>query len=572
MKKFLLCPLMLLCLLSCEKEKEQQEHQIPLEITLQDSKFKLPLGSTSTISFDVAGIGDAEVEAAVTLRNPAWNAGVSLDSSTGKGVISIVTPATVGVTTAKLTVSDKAGGRAVDATIALASTADNLPALAVSFAAASYAADAGGQPVALEFTVNNLNGAQIDTPTEADVTTTLDVVSVSYDAQTASGSISVSASAQVKDGNFPVQLRVKDNFLREASGSTVVAVTGLPEKPAACNCVIVKPGETLSFVSKYDAVVAVALAWQDAPNLITSLSIANGEISVTAANASGNALVLGKNSSGTILWSWHLWVTDFDPEATAVTIDGITFMDRNLGAVSATPGDLGAMGQYYQWGRKDPFPRATSRVMNSSAATCDLFDAQGERIETVNGTTYYKAYDNSGTVDMAKAIANPEYFFFRNSSSMAWWSGIDYTVPQDWWGGVSGLKTDYDPCPKGWKVPVVYQNNAGEKVNPFEFIKKDAAVVDKTNYGLLYTGAQGKTLWFPTAGERPRTTGLATRTGLEGSYWLGTFDSLKASSSNQQEKYKHMQFSASTGGKRIDGDEIRPVFASMGISVRCIKE
>ena len=35
-------------------------------------------------------------------------------------------------------------------------------------------------------------------------------------------------------------------------------------------------------------------------------------------------------------------------------------MDRNLGATSATPGNVGSLGLLYQWGRKDPFLGSSS--------------------------------------------------------------------------------------------------------------------------------------------------------------------------------------------------------------------
>ena len=54
----------------------------------------------------------------------------------------------------------------------------------------------------------------------------------------------------------------------------------------------------------------------------------------------------------TILWSYHIWVTDVADQPFGVNSKGnsYTVMDRNLGAVSATPGDAGAIGLLYQWG------------------------------------------------------------------------------------------------------------------------------------------------------------------------------------------------------------------------------
>ncbi len=62
-----------------------------------------------------------------------------------------------------------------------------------------------------------------------------------------------------------------------------------------------------------------------------------------------------------IVWSWHVWVTGYDPEADIfewTDANGITYkyMDRNLGALSAEKYSKDALGLMYQWGRKDPFP------------------------------------------------------------------------------------------------------------------------------------------------------------------------------------------------------------------------
>ena len=61
------------------------------------------------------------------------------------------------------------------------------------------------------------------------------------------------------------------------------------------------------------------LVWQDGPSLVTDIkynSGANGgTISFTVGKESirqGNALIAIKDSQNTILWSWHIWVTDED--------------------------------------------------------------------------------------------------------------------------------------------------------------------------------------------------------------------------------------------------------------------
>ncbi len=102
-------------------------------------------------------------------------------------------------------------------------------------------------------------------------------------------------------------------------------------------------------------------------------------IYVSAANP-GNALVAAYDDEaceGNILWSWHIWVTDIEPESTAIeyytyswdstngidasnSIPGRLVMNCNLGALAYKPAEEGVedfdtYGMLYQWGRKDPF-------------------------------------------------------------------------------------------------------------------------------------------------------------------------------------------------------------------------
>ena len=96
-------------------------------------------------------------------------------------------------------------------------------------------------------------------------------------------------------------------------------------------------------------------------DLIKFVSYKDGYIAFQTADTfkEGNAVIAAKNSSSTILWSWHIWFTDHPKGQTYYSNAG-TMMDRNLGATSATPGDVGAHGLLYQWGRKDPFLGSSS--------------------------------------------------------------------------------------------------------------------------------------------------------------------------------------------------------------------
>ena len=81
----------------------------------------------------------------------------------------------------------------------------------------------------------------------------------------------------------------------------------------------------------------------------------------------GNALIAAYDAGGEVLWSWNIWaVENYDCDAEARQVGRYMMMDRNLGAMAGREAmnssdkraAAWALGNYYQWGRKDPFPAA----------------------------------------------------------------------------------------------------------------------------------------------------------------------------------------------------------------------
>ena len=118
------------------------------------------------------------------------------------------------------------------------------------------------------------------------------------------------------------------------------------------NCYIVSPGS----VSVLDAsvkgnstepvgeVASAELVWQSAKGLVKELEYSSIEkgIVIQTSSMAGNALVAATDADGTRLWSWHLWITDYNPSDSDFTTEPNaagttwTFMDRNLGALNTT--------------------------------------------------------------------------------------------------------------------------------------------------------------------------------------------------------------------------------------------
>ena len=224
------------------------------------------------------------------------------------------------------------------------------------------------------------------------------------------------------------------------------------------NCYIVPSAGTYKFRADVkgnstEAVTAVAAAevlWESfgtatAPSvgaIVNSVSYADGYITFTATGTKGNAVIAAETNGGVIRWSWHIWCTDQPADQTYGNGAG-KLMDRNLGATGVTPGDVKTLGLMYQWGRKDPFPGAssTARFTSTFAATTISWPASVEVENVIGVKSNLSGY----------AVQNPTTFITNGA-----------TVQHDWYcEAVSEAnhslwlpaKTQSDPCPPGYRVP-----------------------------------------------------------------------------------------------------------------------
>ena len=201
-----------------------------------------------------------------------------------------------------------------------------------------------------------------------------------------------------------------------------------------------------------------------------------------AANTSGGSGVIaaydGENGTGNILWSWHVWVTDYHPDASGTetvltpetkrklklvpvsssdgTIAAI-MMDRNLGAYEGTfnaiPKDILTMsrnnGFHFQKWRKDPFPSSYTTQKLPSVYTFTLSaDAPPKHIMNRYKPDGFHAIVPSSIGKGATSLQNA----YRNPLSIAGNGGWEWCTdnPLPSWGTA---KTIHDPCPAGWRVP-----------------------------------------------------------------------------------------------------------------------
>ena len=301
------------------------------------------------------------------------------------------------------------------------------------------------------------------------------------------------------------------------------------------------------------------VVWADAANLVSSLSIKHVgndaflDFEVKESDIqSGNAVVAVKKGS-TVVWSWHLWfapkdaldkipvtnhqgvVYNFTKEALgwkptqwetstytsartvkvkveqavvnngtkAYTVINIT---QNPGGNSVKKGAT----TLYQFGRKDAFPGVVTSDLKAGGIT----ENAGNNMSIMNG------------------ILNPDKFYTDGSN---WWDNYGYynlwSADNTVTGGVNQgndnpvVKTVYDPCPAGFKMPA---NNAftgftadGQNNGTMNVNGTSDWQTYQNNFGHNFWTSSSKTatIYFPASGYRYINDGALYSVGNGGYFW-----------------------------------------------------
>lgn len=274
------------------------------------------------------------------------------------------------------------------------------------------------------------------------------------------------------------------------------------------------------------------LVWESSKEekgVIANVSLdENGIITfITSDKIGGNALIAVTDGEptdefplGTIIWSWHIWSTNYDvnKEITvkSTTGDKFKFMSTNLGALTVDP-DKNGNGLKYQWGRKDPFLKDGFKLDGSEHEGVVHYPKYGWQAST------YTADSKDLTVEAS--IAFPTGFFRSGSGNDFDWSGIGSGIENrnnQLWGNLEnnlGKKSIYDPCPVGYRVPPTeafdnFNSDNGKFINEsWEFKAEEGKnIVFSTEPShLMYTtgapvgpGRDGKTAYYWTSSTKPR--------------------------------------------------------------------
>lgn len=275
---------------------------------------------------------------------------------------------------------------------------------------------------------------------------------------------------------------------------------------------------------------------------------ANGaDVIFTTGSDWGNAVIGVFDKDSILQWSYHIWVTPYDPDATARNFGGRIFMDRNLGAMGVSPG-ADSRGMLYQWGRKDPFVGTAGTSVNPFLVVYKP------------GYEYDYAGGRIGGNTLVYSILHPTHFItgIERDGSEGPYIG-DWVIPSNpnWWGNASnGYYSDendksiYDPCPPGWRVPDRQAwSDAG--FSSGEIYSKGGFVF-------------GNNFYLPMCGIRLAGTGTISFTGSQGYYWTNT----------PQTYHGGEAYALELRGADL-GYTINPqatLLGSVGASIRCVKE
>lgn len=246
------------------------------------------------------------------------------------------------------------------------------------------------------------------------------------------------------------------------------------------------------------------LVWQDAQDVINDVTLdANREFLEFYVDPNNirpcNAIVAVRDPDDKIMWSWHIWVTTYEKGVGdgTYTYNGksYTFMPVNLGwcdvlsgvkygnedrtiqvkiiqhqglekVITLTQGTSSKYtsskgnSTYYQWGRKDPTPPAQEDGNYTDNGRDEFFYHN----KTTFGPYQFGVTTPAEPKSIAYSIQNPHLFINPGTTGYdsAWCSEDSESNRYDYWNSgcttssaSDNIKTIYDPCPVGYKVPVL---------------------------------------------------------------------------------------------------------------------
>ena len=184
-----------------------------------------------------------------------------------------------------------------------------------------------------------------------------------------------------------------------------------------------------------------------------------------------------------------------------VEIDGVVWAPVNCG-YHATDYQWGKL---YQWGRK-----------YGQGYFGGLYDNEGE-IGEVSDATTPEFLEGSVSLADGQSAENKNIFFICPDYPLDWLYSQDNTL---WNSGSeeSPQKTEYDPCPKGWRVPTNAEFNELRQ-NRSSWTKNDLGQRGYWFSGSSSYSSRTPRVFLSAAGQRSDDDGETSNRGRKGYYW-----------------------------------------------------
>lgn len=275
----------------------------------------------------------------------------------------------------------------------------------------------------------------------------------------------------------------------------------------------------------FDAELSVC----DTSNIFDKISVAEGNggqyirFSVNSVPSTGaNGVISVFNESGMVMWSWHIWV--WSDDLTPVTITNRTGADYNILPVnlatkkSTTEGKM--YNWFYQWGRPTPMLPPKDYNIKSNATN---YGVKTFAFSSAKADTY------------GIGIQNPQIFYESSSSPYNWFVADacynlwDANCVSTGNSDNTVIKTVYDPCPAGFKMP---------NGNAFTGLSSKNAVGGFNNGWYFKRNAEDTTgVFFPASGYRNGSYGSLYSVGDYGYMWYSSVYSQDRAYSMEFYKY-----------------------------------
>ena len=302
------------------------------------------------------------------------------------------------------------------------------------------------------------------------------------------------------------------------------------------------------------------IVWSDEKDLVTSPTIAHVggdgylDFEVKATDIKSGNAVVAVTKGGTVVWSWHLWfapksaltpipVTNYQGKTYNFTTETLGWKPKGEITTYTTPrtvkvkveqtianggaklftvinitqnngGKKEGISTLYQFGRKDAFPSM-------------------DETKLPEGSINKNAGDN---MSITNGIQNPQNFYTWGGS---WYNNppAGYSYYNLWsadntttgWNDNAVVKTVYDPCPVGFKMPASnaftgFTSN-GQYGSGAANINANGTADSSDKFFAAYghnfytNSSKTATIFFPASGFRSSSDGSLLNVGSDGYYW-----------------------------------------------------